>query len=116
MLLFTPDFTVNLTDSFLLGVTPIVVYTNSDLEKQRIIKENKGKSGIYRWVNKESVKSYVGSSVNLSNRFKQYYCYNHIADWACNMPINRASRAQRAMHPRLRRGRAFKIWIFELYS
>jgi group I intron endonuclease len=89
MLLFTPDSTVNLTDSVLLCVVPLVIYTNSDLEKERIIKENKGKSGIYRWVNKESMKSYVGSSVNLSKRFQKYYCYNHIADPACNRPIHR---------------------------
>jgi group I intron endonuclease len=87
ILLFSESF-VN-SDPVLLAVTPIVVYSNADLAKQSIIKENKGKSGIYRWVNKESVKSYVGSSVNLSNRFKQYYCYNHIADPARNMPINR---------------------------
>lgn len=31
-----------------LGVIPVVSYSNADLEKKRIIKENKGKSGIYR--------------------------------------------------------------------
>jgi hypothetical protein len=35
-------------DSFLSLVIPVVIYKNSDLEKQKILKENKGKSGIYR--------------------------------------------------------------------
>ena len=30
------------------SVTPVVVYANPDVDKERIIKENKGKSGIYR--------------------------------------------------------------------
>lgn len=54
------------------------------------VKENKGKSGIYRWINKETGKSYVGSSANLSKRFYQYYNYNHIADTKRNMRIDRA--------------------------
>jgi hypothetical protein len=57
----------------LLSVTPIVVYTNADLEKQAIMKENRGKSGVYRWTNLVSGKTYVGSSVNLSQRLRDYY-------------------------------------------
>jgi len=45
ILLFCPEWGTN---SLLLLVTPVVVYKNSDLEKQKILKENKGKSGIYR--------------------------------------------------------------------
>jgi len=32
------------------------------MHKGLIAKQNKGKSGIYRWVHKDSGKSYVGSS------------------------------------------------------
>ena len=35
--------------------------------------ENKGKSGIYRFINKVNNKSYIGSSVSLSRRLIQYY-------------------------------------------
>jgi len=56
-----------------LGVTPVVVSANSDLDKQNILKENRGKSGVYRWTNLVSGKTYVGSSVNLSRRFSSYY-------------------------------------------
>jgi len=66
---------------------PVRVYINSDEEKDLIINENKGRSGIYRWVHIESGKSYVGSSANLSVRFKQYFNYNHISHPKRNMTI-----------------------------
>ena len=56
-------------------LVPVAVYENSDLQKVDIIKDNKGKSGISRWVNKDSLrgKSYVGSGTNLGLRFYNYY-------------------------------------------
>ena len=32
-------------------VISVVVYSNPDEDKERIIKENKGKSGVYCWTN-----------------------------------------------------------------
>lgn len=58
---------------------PVKVYTNADRDKELIIDENKGRSGIYRWVHIESGKSYIGSSVKLNTRFRQYFNYNHIS-------------------------------------
>jgi len=58
------------------AVVPIRTYSNSDRSKLDIYKENKGKSGIYRWVNKESGKCYVGSSTNLSRRLSSYYSFS----------------------------------------
>jgi hypothetical protein len=84
------SMSANIPISLWCSVVPIVAYVNSDLEKKTIIVVNKGKSGIYRWVNKESGKCYVGSAVNLSKRIKLYYCYNHIAGRGRNMLINRA--------------------------
>lgn len=66
----------DLTSISLLAFTPIIpvkVYDNTDTQKGSIIDDNKGKSGVYRWVNKESGKSYVGSSTNLARRFKEYF-------------------------------------------
>ena len=60
-------------------IIPIISYLNADLEKATIIKQNKSKSGIYRWVNVINNKSYVGSSINLGRRFKEYYNYSHIS-------------------------------------
>lgn len=55
-----------------------IIYDNSFLNKHNVLNENKGKSGIYRWVNKISNESYVGSSVNLTNRFRRYYNINYL--------------------------------------
>jgi group I intron endonuclease len=52
---------------------PSITYTNADIDKSRIYEENRGKSGIYRWNNLITGKSYVGSSIYLSNRFSIYY-------------------------------------------
>jgi group I intron endonuclease len=59
--------------SFLLVVTPIVVYDNADLQKESIFKENKGKSGIYLWTNLKNGKKYVGSSLDIRRRMYNYY-------------------------------------------
>ena len=68
------------TTSYCFGnnIKPAVVYTNPDTQKLQILKENKNKSGVYRWINKETGKSYVGSAVNLSKRFSVYYSLNSI--------------------------------------
>lgn len=53
--------------------TPLIVYNNTDLEKLQIITENKGKSGIYCWINNINGNKYVGSSTNLKRRLQQYF-------------------------------------------
>ena len=58
---------------------PFRVYLNPDKEKDLIVNENKGRTGVYRWVHIESGKSYIGSSNKLNIRFKQYFNYNHIS-------------------------------------
>lgn len=55
-----------------------IIYNNSLLNKYNVLSENKGKSGIYRWVNNINNESYVGSSVNLTNRFRRYYNINYL--------------------------------------
>lgn len=67
-----------------------IVYTNPDKEKQLIVDENKGRTGIYRWVHIESNKCYIGSAKNLSIRFKQYFNFNHISYPKRNMVIYKA--------------------------
>ena len=57
---------------------PIVVYNNAEFQKLLILKENKGKSGVYRWVNKKNGSTYIGSSVNLRQRFYKYYSTSHL--------------------------------------
>ena len=48
-------------------IIPVVTYSNIDIDKSKVYKDNKGKSGIYRWNNKITHKSYVGSSINLGS-------------------------------------------------
>ena len=61
-----------------LSIIPIIVYTNADTQKLQILKENKGKSGIYRWINNINGKSYTGSSVDLSRRLKNYFNISYL--------------------------------------
>jgi len=61
-------------DNFgLLSIIPVVVYTNAETQRIQILKENKSKSGVYRWVNLENGKSYVGSSTDLGRRLRNYF-------------------------------------------
>lgn len=69
---------------------PVIIYTNPDKEKELIVNENKGRTGIYRWVHIESGKNYIGSSVKLNIRFKQYFNFNHISYPKRNMVIYKA--------------------------
>jgi len=54
-------------------ISPVIIYKNPDNQKESIIKDNLNKSGVYRWTNKVNGKIYIGSSINLANRLKQYY-------------------------------------------
>ena len=69
---------------------PVLSYDNADTLKKFIIYENKGKSGVYRWVNLNSGKSYVGGSVNLGKRFRCYYDIKYITGTMRNMIIHKA--------------------------
>lgn len=72
------------------SIVPTKVYINADKDKELIVSENKGRTGIYRWVHIESGKTYIGSASNLSARFKQYFNYNHISYPKRNLRIYKA--------------------------
>jgi len=67
-------------DSYLClsSVVPVKVYVNTDLNKLQILKDNKGESGVYRWINNINGKSYIGSSTKLNVRFLQYFNTNFL--------------------------------------
>jgi group I intron endonuclease len=70
---------------------PVKSYTNADTMKLQIFSENKGKTGIYRWVNNVNGKSYIGSALDLNKRLRYYYSYSHlISHKNKNMLINKA--------------------------
>jgi hypothetical protein len=57
------------------NIIPVVSYSNADKDKFIVYKENKNKSGIYRWNNLVTGDSYVGSSINLTNRLINYFSF-----------------------------------------
>lgn len=59
-------------------VLPVVEYSNADINKSQIFQENRNKGGVYRWVNKVNQKTYIGSSVNLTQRFYKYYSVKYL--------------------------------------
>lgn len=65
---FKPDLGNNSID-----IKPVVKYDNACFDKSKILKENKNKSGVYRWINKLNGKTYIGSSTNLRVRLYKYY-------------------------------------------
>jgi len=60
------------------SIVPVKIYENADISKEKIIKDNTNKSGVYRWLNLLTGKSYIGSSVNLSKRFYAYFNLRHL--------------------------------------
>jgi hypothetical protein len=48
--------------------TPRVLYINAKTDIKEILDENKGKSGIYVWINKLSGKRYIGSAFDLGDK------------------------------------------------
>lgn len=61
-------------------IIPIIFYLNPYENRTEIYRDNNNKSGIYRWCNLINGKSYVGSAVNLRNRFYQYLSHSHITN------------------------------------
>lgn len=55
----------------------VIIYNNVETNKSQILFENKGKTGIYMWTSNSSDKTYIGSAVNLSRRFTQYFSIKH---------------------------------------
>ena len=66
-----------------------VFYSNTDVDKEKIVKENQNKSGVYRWTSLSTKYTYIGSSVNLGRRFKEYFSYAFLTRNK-NMVISRA--------------------------
>jgi len=52
---------------------PAVIYPNADLDKTKILLENKKKAGVYLWKNLLNNKTYVGSSTDLGRRLGFYF-------------------------------------------
>ena len=75
---------------FFSELTPVITYTDLIHEKSSVLKQNKGKSGIYMFTNKINGKRYVGSSLDLSQRFKNYLNISYLLYKKENMNIKKA--------------------------
>lgn len=58
---------------------PVKTYNNAALDKDTILRENKDKKVVYRWVNNINNKTYIGSSVNFTVRLYKYYSLKNIS-------------------------------------
>jgi len=59
-------------------ITPSVVYEDAYSMKKAILKENKGKAGIYMLTNKLTGGIYVGQSIDLRKRFMKHFSLSYI--------------------------------------
>jgi group I intron endonuclease len=73
-----------------LNINPVVSYNNILDLKPIILKDNKNKSGIYKITNKLNGNFYIGSSVNLSRRFTNYFSLSYISKVKSHLTISRA--------------------------
>lgn len=70
-----------------------MIYHNSSIDKDKILKDNKGKAGIYMWIHKESGKIYIGSAFDLSKRLRNYFKISYLkqADYYISRALLRYS-------------------------
>ena len=73
------------------NLKPIVIYNNFKEDRLKILREQKDKSGVYCLINKINNHSYIGSSINLSSRMKNYLNNTFLKSRQnINMPIVKA--------------------------
>lgn len=60
------------------NICHVKVYENAFDMRMEILKENQNKSGIYMWTNKLTNDIYIGQSVNISKRFKNYFNLSYL--------------------------------------
>ena len=68
----------HLDHNIIFFAIPAKIYPNADIQKLDMLKENRGRAGIYRWINKINEKTYVGSSIDLSCRLKNYFNISYL--------------------------------------
>ena len=66
------------SSNVLLRTKSAKIYEDAFSMRKLIIKDNKNKSGIYKWTNKITKDIYVGQSIDLSKRFIKYYSFSYL--------------------------------------
>jgi excinuclease UvrABC nuclease subunit len=60
-------------------IDSVVTYNDVGAQMKSILKDNRGKSGVYLLINKTNGKRYIGSSTNLSRRLSTYFSIKFLA-------------------------------------
>ena len=74
---------------WLAAIISIKIYSNAEVDKSKILSDNKDKSGIYMWTNNINKKRYIGSSQYLQKRLSEYFSVSYLNKDNC-MKICRA--------------------------
>nr|YP_009543495.1 GIY-YIG endonuclease [Coniothyrium glycines]AYU74385.1 GIY-YIG endonuclease [Coniothyrium glycines] len=75
----------------LLNLKAVKVYNNLKEDRLNILKEQRNKSGVYCLINKVNGHSYVGSSIHLDSRMRNYLNKSFLkSKQNANMPITRS--------------------------
>jgi group I intron endonuclease len=88
-----PRFYSNLIDNYeiedkIKSLKPIKTYNSLNIDRVQLLKENKDKSGVYCLINKINNHTYIGSSINLSSRMRNYLNNTFLkSKQNINMPI-----------------------------
>ena len=61
-----------------LIIIPVKSYNNASKDKDLIFKDNKNKSGIYKFTNKLTKDIYIGQSIDLAKRFIKYFNLSYL--------------------------------------
>jgi group I intron endonuclease len=69
-------------------LNPVVSFTDPKEQKESIFKICKDRSFVYRWINKNNGKDYLGSTSNAKSRLSQYFDFKTLSIF--NMPIYKA--------------------------
>lgn len=77
---FSPILLCEAIDPTDLISRAVKLYDNGELMKNQIIQDNLGKSGVYCWVNNQTGDYYIGSSVDLGRRFKEYFSIAYLTN------------------------------------
>lgn len=75
----------------LKNISPLMTYKNFKEDRTKIFKDQNNKSGVYCFINNINGHSYVGSSINLKSRMKNYLNNTFLKNEKnINMPIAKA--------------------------
>lgn len=82
---------INSIEDNIKNLKPLVIYNNFKEDRNSILKEQKGQPGVYCLINKINNHFYIGSSINLASRMKNYLNNTFLkSKQNINMPIVKA--------------------------